>query len=314
MQITIHRGTQQIGGSVIEIQSGHTRILLDAGLPLETRFDDAEVPSTLNPVGLSAILLTHAHPDHYGLIEQIAQGAPVYLTEGSSKALLASSLFAGTRSIPRERVQTVKPMEAFDVDPFSITPIPVDHSAFDAVAYSIQAEGKHILYTGDLRAHGRKPGMLHQLKRYCQKNPVDLMVTEGTRISEPGKNSLSEADVESQFRDIYTNAAGLVLNWFSPLNVDRWVSAYRALGKHRCFVHDLYIEFLHYLIKSQVPAIPLEREAKNLRVYCPPNQAKRLEYKGIRNFVEKTKLKIEFDLTQAIHPPENASCSFAPVC
>jgi ribonuclease J len=61
-------------------------------------------------------------------------------------------------------------MEAVDVGPFSITPIPVDHSAFDAVAYRIQAEGKHILYTGDLRAHGRKPGMLHQLKRLCRKN------------------------------------------------------------------------------------------------------------------------------------------------
>jgi ribonuclease J len=138
------------------------------------------------------------------------------------------------------------------------------------------------------------------------------MVTEGTRISDPSKDSLSEADVESKFRDIYTNADGLVLNWFSPLNVDRWVSAYRALGKNRCFVHDLYTEFLHYLIKRQIPSIPLEQEAKNLRVFCPPNQVKRLEYKGIRKFVEKTRLEIEFDLTPAIHPPKERAMLFRP--
>ena len=36
MKITVHRGMDQIGGNVIEISTDKTKILLDAGLELET--------------------------------------------------------------------------------------------------------------------------------------------------------------------------------------------------------------------------------------------------------------------------------------
>ena len=34
MNITIHRGTHEIGGSCVELSSGKSRILLDFGIPL----------------------------------------------------------------------------------------------------------------------------------------------------------------------------------------------------------------------------------------------------------------------------------------
>jgi len=34
MQLIIHRGTKEIGGSCVEIQSGDSRILIDFGVPL----------------------------------------------------------------------------------------------------------------------------------------------------------------------------------------------------------------------------------------------------------------------------------------
>ena len=34
MNLTIHRGTNEIGGSCIELQSDNSRILLDFGMPL----------------------------------------------------------------------------------------------------------------------------------------------------------------------------------------------------------------------------------------------------------------------------------------
>jgi ribonuclease J len=203
-------------------------------------------------------------------------------------------------------------MVAFQIGSFTITALPVDHSAFDAVAYSIQCEGKHLLYTGDLRAHGRKPGMLRQLKSFCKEHPVDLLVTEGTRIGQTPTPSTKETEVESQMRQIYADAPGLVLNWFSPLNLDRWVSAFRALDHGRYFLHDLYTEFVHYLIKSQVPSIPLERESQRLRVYCPPSQRKKLHYKGIEGFIQRTKTCLEFDLTEAINPAERCVMLFRP--
>jgi len=37
----------------------------------------------------------------------------------------------------------------------SRSPHLVDHSAYDAYALSVEADGQRILYSGDLRAHGR---------------------------------------------------------------------------------------------------------------------------------------------------------------
>ena len=34
MKITIHRGTNEIGGTLIELKSANMRILIDAGYPL----------------------------------------------------------------------------------------------------------------------------------------------------------------------------------------------------------------------------------------------------------------------------------------
>ena len=34
MQIIIHRGTKEIGGSCVELQSGNSKILIDFGMPL----------------------------------------------------------------------------------------------------------------------------------------------------------------------------------------------------------------------------------------------------------------------------------------
>ena len=40
MEITIHRGTQEVGGSCIEISTINSCILLDFGLPLSFEFGD----------------------------------------------------------------------------------------------------------------------------------------------------------------------------------------------------------------------------------------------------------------------------------
>jgi ribonuclease J len=67
----IHRGTQQIGGTCIELACGGARILLDLGLPLDAAETD---PTTLLPpvqglhapdASLLALVLSHGHADHW---------------------------------------------------------------------------------------------------------------------------------------------------------------------------------------------------------------------------------------------------------
>ncbi len=50
----------------------------------------------------------------------------------------------------------LKAGESLRIGPFRILPYLVDHSGFDAYALTIEADGKRLFYSGDLRAHGRK--------------------------------------------------------------------------------------------------------------------------------------------------------------
>ena len=70
MKITIHRGQNQIGGSIIEIASDISKIILDAGSEL-----DEEIPVAPQIEGLffgqasyDAVLISHYHGDHIGLV------------------------------------------------------------------------------------------------------------------------------------------------------------------------------------------------------------------------------------------------------
>jgi hypothetical protein len=47
MRVCIHRGTKEIGGTCVEVESRNTRIVLDVGLPLDA-VDPDEIP--LHPI------------------------------------------------------------------------------------------------------------------------------------------------------------------------------------------------------------------------------------------------------------------------
>ena len=78
--------------------------------------------------------------------------------------LLAGSMFAGQADVDRDRKRERqnRARRSISAD-FKVTAYNVDHSAYDSLAFVIEAEGKRLLYSGDLRMHGRKPGMAKRL-------------------------------------------------------------------------------------------------------------------------------------------------------
>ncbi len=278
MRITVHRGSRQIGGSCIEIASGTTRIVLDAGLPLDA--DLANGPVGLNVPGLfdrdsvpvDALFLSHAHADHSGLISASRAQVPIWLTAGTSKMVLAGGLFALQPEVPRERCKTLVPGKPVAVGAFRVTAHLVDHSVFGAVAFLVEAEGQRLLYTGDLRFHGRKPWMGRQLVSIASAAPLDALLIEGTRLgTRASEANLSENDLESQLLADMRAAAGVVLAMYSPLNVDRFVSFVHAAERAgRTFVIDPYQAFVLHLIGHQAPSLPQPGRSPALRVMVPP--------------------------------------------
>ena len=163
MRICIHRGTQEIGGTCIEIEARGKRIVLDVGLPLDAPEDGHEgllpsVPGFREPDdNLLGVVISHPHQDHYGLTRNIRPAVPVYIGEAAHKILKAASSYVpnGHAFVSPRFIAHKKPV---DIGPFHITPYLVDHSAFDAYALLVESDGRRVFYSGDFRAHGRKAG------------------------------------------------------------------------------------------------------------------------------------------------------------
>ena len=279
MQVIVHGGANRIGGNCIEVSSGNARIVLDAGLPLDAFNESA--PATPAVAGLfgpgrpvDGLFLSHAHADHSGLIAATRAEVPVWMSEGTSKMLLAGSLFARQPEVPRSRRRILAPGRPVAVGPFRVTAFPVDHSVYDAMAFLVEAAGKRLLYTGDLRFHGRKPGMGRQLLDVAKSAPLDVLVIEGTRLGgRENEPNLSEQELEARITADLRTAAGPALAMYSPLNVDRFVTflkAARAAG--RTFVVDPYQSFVLHLIGRRT-RLPRPRLRTGLRLMVPPRFA-----------------------------------------
>jgi ribonuclease J len=284
LKFIIHRGTKQIGGNCVEVVAGRTRIILDVGLPLDfmdNTFIDRRTcrkprsyfPSTDPHVpkvpGLfqegppvDAILLSHAHADHAGLLNYANPAIPVYCTKGTSKMLMAGSIFANQVKLEKSRERKIAELEPTRIGDFVVTAYPVDHSAFDSVAFLIEADGKRLLYSGDLRMHGRKPGMVRQLLAGVASKPIDVLMMEGTHFSGQRKPGCTEKELELKILEHIRPLSGLVLANFSPMHLDRLVTFYKAARKaSRIFVVDPYAAFVLRLAAGQC-RVP-KPEAKN---------------------------------------------------
>ncbi|MGB9839782.1 exonuclease [Thermovenabulum sp.] len=99
---------------------------------------------------------------------------------------------------------------------------PVDHSVPGASAYAIETSEGWVVYTGDLRLHGKNGGLTRKFFNEAAKlNPVAL-ICEGTH---PGTiNPVTEEQVAQNCFDAVKKAKGVVVADFGPRNVERLLS------------------------------------------------------------------------------------------
>jgi len=160
----------------------------------------------------------------------------------------------------------MEPRKPVVIGDLTITPYSVDHSTFDCVALLVQSGLKRVLYSGDLRLHGRKPGMAQELIRAVKSPPLDALIMEGTHFSGHRERGPTEKELEAEIAGHVKTAEGLVCAIFSPMHVDRLVSFYKAARKQgRTFVVDVYGAYVLHLVSTQC-RIPKPGKAAGIRV------------------------------------------------
>lgn len=241
--LTVHRATNEIGGNCIEIAHDGQRILLDVGRPLDApRGTTGFLAQTLDrTIPVAGVLISHAHQDHYGLLDETPEDWPVHCG-GPTEALMRLTAALGGVTF-RHQFQTWKSDKPFQLGPFSIRPRLTDHSAFDAYMLEVEVAGRRIFYSGDFRRHGRKGKLVDALIAHPPAQP-DVLLMEGTNLG-GNKPHVTEAQLENRFVDLFHETAGRVFVAWSAQNIDRTVTLFRACRKAgRTLAIDLYTAFV----------------------------------------------------------------------
>jgi len=139
MEILVHKGNHEIGGTCIQVTSGMTTILLDVGLPLSAESVHVDV----SRLKVDAVLVSHPHRDHFGLMDRLLQGTSVYIGELGKNLIDVTNVLLG-KERHGNNFRHFKAWEPFWIGDFKITPYLVDHSATDAYSFLIEAEGKRL--------------------------------------------------------------------------------------------------------------------------------------------------------------------------
>jgi phosphoribosyl 1,2-cyclic phosphodiesterase len=132
------------GGNACVVESGPTRVLVDAGLSareIERRME----ARTIAPESIAALFLTHEHYDHSSGAPVFARrwDCPVYATVGTASAIgLEGDLFT-----PFVRILSARDGRVGDL---GFRAFATPHDAVESVAYSFESEGARLVIASDL--------------------------------------------------------------------------------------------------------------------------------------------------------------------
>lgn len=240
------------------------------------------------PTGVNAVFLSHAHADHANYVSFLHRDIPIHCGE-TCKAILEAvdeqskrrienevlnfkprPLFAkDRRNPPLERVfRTFRTGGRVEVKGLEVEPVHVDHSVPGAYGFVIQG-GKSLVYTGDLRLHGRNPQMTRDFISRASEARPDVMVCEGTRVDVKEDTNTEEGLLEKALGYV-KKADGLVIADFNFKDVDRFRTFYKIARETNrrlviSFKHACFLERYHQDPKLGVP----DSRDRNISILLP---------------------------------------------
>jgi len=303
METIIHRGTGNVGGKSVEFRSGKSCIFMDFALPFiggdTGRFDPESIKGkTVEELvhegilpevtglykneekAVDGILFSHFDLDRYGVSDYINPNIPVYMSRGAKEFIDITNIFTAKNS-GNINASIIRHLRAFEVGSFKVTPYLVDHFAFDALAFLVEADGERVFYSGDFRGSVRGSILFDRIIK-DPPTDVDCLLVEGA-MPTVGENTRADEDsVRRRIEKILKDSDSITFLFASSRNIDSLVSAYKAcLKTDSIFVIDIRTAFILDKLRKVSKNIP-QFDLKNMRVKFTKDQAEALVRAGYR--------------------------------
>jgi ribonuclease J len=305
----------------------------------------AEADGTPHSCNVKEVYISHAHADHVSYAKYLHPRIP--LIAGVTTAEVLRTLGAGARGTSahadildyspryeprRSRGRVSRRLMSIDQGhefalaggEFWARLYGTDHSMPGATGILLEEEqtGKRIVYTGDLRAHGRKAGGTHRFIQEAAKFRPDLLICEGTNLRGEGAPDEMGADYRASEQEVAADLVALLesrpgdpfLFCCSARDLDRMTSfKWAADQTGRTLVVDLKVYRLWEAL-SNLGEYPVD--LASLRIYLPKKSVfgyDSTEYFGnIREFLEDEDLGPQAITAEDIRSSPQSYLTYVP--
>lgn len=243
--------------------------------------DFKEIVEKERVIDLKTIFLSHAHLDHSGFISLLKEDIQI-VTSRVTKKLLKAMEETGDGKVFSQFTLVKKRVEdkdeygekklksgkdKFERNFFEIEELnfegefegikfksfSVDHSIPGALAFYIELGDRSIVYTGDIRFHGKNSDLSYKFIENVKKLKPDILITEGTRMDKIDEKPRKEIDVYYSSLDVVLKYKGkFVIADFGPRNIER-LETFLNIAKEsgRKLIVNIKDAYLLYLLKEE---------------------------------------------------------------
>ncbi len=246
---------------------------------------------------VDGVLISHAHIDHIGYVHFLRKDISVYVSPetravmemfnrvGASGFEEFTDFKPSFQLIPKKRGDGMKRRDArdgteernvrtfefgkkFKIGSLKILPCRVDHSLPGATGYVIYTSSGPLVYTGDLRFHGRHKEWSHEFVKKAAEAEPAVMLSEGTRITE--EEAKTEDYVQTESTKHIAGKKGLAIVNFPIRDTERLVTFYNtAVDNGRKLVLEYRQALLLDLMKEHGAKGLPDSNDRNIRVFYP---------------------------------------------
>lgn len=171
-----------------------------------------------------SLFIGHMHTDHIAVLPYVHPNIPVYMNF-DAHSLFRGMVAGGHSPDTKAQIKACDDLSVIDFGEFTMQIVEMDHNATGAAGIIIDDGTHKIAYTGDWRRQGKHPERIDRFIELCRDRQVDLLITEGTRLtSDPSavlSYQMTEDELLSRFLEIVGKADGLVYLQMSPRDLER---------------------------------------------------------------------------------------------